>query len=107
MTPLFVNLDGIVAFLLFLAMGAFALVMIFVALMVKIAGKDKHIFSKLAMVSFVFTIMTICGFLLFYLYDNAGNESQMDNLCWIFLALAFIGSVIVLLKKRKTNHSVS
>lgn len=94
-------LAGIIAFLIFVAMGAFAVLVFLIALIVKYLGKNNHWFKKLAMMAAVFFVTGGCGFILSMYYDGTSTARSMDDLiCWIFLGFATLLSVIVLLKRK-------
>lgn len=98
------NLDGLLALMIFAGMIGIAFLLMIIALPIRFVGKNKHWFMKLSMCAISFFVIGLLGGAILVVKDSGGASREfkkaMDNYgAWSGLGLAFIASVWIFLKK--------
>lgn len=102
------NLDGLLALMIFVGMIGIAFLLMIIALPIRFAGKNKLWFMKLSMCAISFFIIGLLGGAILVIKDSGGSSREfkkaMDNYgAWSGLGLAFIMSAVIFVKKSQTK----
>jgi hypothetical protein len=98
------DLNGLIAFLVFGSMGAFSLLLLVAAVIVKLTGGSQHWFIKLITLFALFFITGLIGGALSIYFDGKDGAVYLDTLCWIFLAIDLLISLYIFLIKQPVQE---